>query len=262
MNKTRNASEHIYDIYLKNQHPLWIKTILRRYHKNIASCLLTVLPVGDIRLLEVGPGRGYFYQEIKKLGKSISYAAIDWNQSIIENLGITEGYKSQATDMPIFSKKFNIIYASYIIEHLSNGISLYKFFRKCRKNLVPGGLLIILTNNALKQGIEFWHADYTHAYPTTPRNVAMALYDSGFHTVYIREITDFSVFLTKNASLWPLLSLTTRFFLMWYHHNMFSFIKSCFASVLRKKNPYSLSDTFFQFHIFTQHPGLFITARI
>jgi 2-polyprenyl-3-methyl-5-hydroxy-6-metoxy-1,4-benzoquinol methylase len=256
MGRNNHPNQKVYDVYLKNPHPIWMKKIFKRYHRNIALYIISLFSDQKIRLLEVGPGRGYFYESILKNGKNIEYTAIDRNKSIIKNLNISRGYVSDALDMPVFPQKFDVIYAAYIIEHLQNGLDLYKFFHKCLANLNPGGQLIILTNNALAQRMEFWHVDYTHSYPTTPRNVAMALYDSGFQNVRIRDITDFSIWLTANIQAWPLVSKISRILLLWYNQNIFRDIYSLF----HKNDIYILSDKFFQFHIFTQHQNMFITA--
>src|SRR3990167_1684400 len=115
-----------YDLFYNNPHPKWIQKLLIGFNQNILSYLLTYFPQQKkISLLELGPGKGYFCQAARMLGKKISYSAFDRNDLILKSLNIKSIYKGEASQLSRFKNKFDIIYAAYLIEHLKNGEELH-----------------------------------------------------------------------------------------------------------------------------------------
>src|SRR5260221_7298914 len=168
-----------YDLFLNKAHPSWVQNFFSRYNRNIVSVLLSKLDKTKISILEIGPGKGYFYQAIREHKVPISYTALDQNENILKHVGAPSVYVGSAPNLPKFKKKFDIIYIAYVIEHLQDGRMVYELIQNCQKYVNPEGVIVFLVPDAMRQGMEFWNSDYTHSYPTSKRNVAMAFFDSG-----------------------------------------------------------------------------------
>jgi len=248
-----------FDIFLQKSHPHWLKKLFIRYNRNILSNLISLFPEEKkINLLEIGPGKGYFFQVCKKQENKITYSAVDRNSSILKNLQIKRAYQSIAPRLPRFDRKFDIIYAACLIEHLKNGEELFELIANCRKNLSTGGKIVFLAPNAKTCKMEFWNMDYTHAFPTTKMNVAMAFYDNNFKLVSVTDYTDIAIFLTAKSSNWPLISRIVRFIFLFYDYKIFSAV----FSFLNKKPSFSPENWFYRLYNFTKIQNLMFFAGV
>jgi hypothetical protein len=136
----------------------------------------------------LGPGKGYFYKAVQALPENTYYAAIDRNESILQALGIKNTYHSELPSIPKLKNTYDIIYCSYLVEHLKDGVTVYQLLENLKPYLSEQGKIILLFPDCEKQKLEFWNMDYTHVYPTTRRNMAMITSEAGLEVNKIIRI--------------------------------------------------------------------------
>lgn len=109
---------------------------------------------------------------------------MDRNENILNSLGISPE-RIKAAEMPHinWNKRFDVIFVGYVIEHLSNGAELYGSLSNLRTLLKDDGILVLQFPDCMKLGMEFYNIDYTHAFPTTKRNINQAVRDNSMHVV-------------------------------------------------------------------------------
>ncbi|MBI3342887.1 methyltransferase domain-containing protein, partial [Candidatus Gottesmanbacteria bacterium] len=231
----------LYDIFLTKVHPRWIQSILARFNRNILAYLLTFFKTDkNLSILEIGPGKGYFYQATRAF-PHIQYFAFDRNIHMLKKLRISRIFHGEAPKLVNLKQKFHIIYIAYVIEHLQNGEAVYELIRNCKKYLYPSGIIVMLAPNALTQGLDFWNEDYTHVYPTTKRNVAMAFYDNGIDDVLIHDFNDAAMWMTRRWYLWKWILGACRMLFVFYNYHLATALLSPFY----KKEEYALDNIFY-----------------
>jgi SAM-dependent methyltransferase len=178
-----------YDNFYLHEHPHWAQKLLVYFNRQILSFLLSffIPSKKQISLLEVGPGKGYFYRACRNSSR-VEYSCVDQNRLILDHLPEDQAFQQTVPPLPDMNRKFDIIYSAYLIEHLNGGKEVYEFAESCAKHLQPNGLLVLLAPDCLAQKLEFWNMDYTHTYPTTARNVSMILRENRFSILGIHPI--------------------------------------------------------------------------
>lgn len=178
-----------YDSFIENKHSPFFQNLLLKLNNNIVKTIVDSLPGKEhISLLEIGPGKGYFFKACNQMGERIYYSAIDRNEKILDNLGIKNKYLSEIPKFPKINKKFDIIYVSFVVEHLSSGKEVYEFISNCKQYLKKDGQIIMFVPNTMKLSMEFWNIDYTHIFPTTRRNMLMVLKENNFNNILVFNI--------------------------------------------------------------------------
>ena len=132
----------------KSKSPLWVHAFLRKYSKNVFGI--------DILKESI--------KELKQKGYNVAYGNA-------ENFSI--------------KKKFDLIFAGELIEHLSNpGL----FLDRCKKHLKKGGVLILTTPNSFNLTENIKNVIYLRANPRvnpehtcyyTPRTITELIRRSG-----------------------------------------------------------------------------------
>lgn len=91
-----------YDSFFENNHDPFFQKLLLKFNKNILNVITDCFrEKKSISILEIGPGKGYFYNVCKEYDLKIDYYAIDRNKKILDNLGIKNKYLSE---IPNFRK--------------------------------------------------------------------------------------------------------------------------------------------------------------
>lgn len=181
-----------YDIFLKNVHSDRMAQMMIQNNKRLLAylCKEYFKTKKCLKVLEVGPGKGYFKDAI--LGgedkKKFEYYAVDRNENILKNLKLEEQY-TEVAELPNIKmkRKFDIIFCGYVIEHLNSGIALYDAIANLKQLLKDDGILVLLFPDSMKLGMEFYNIDYTHSFPTTKRNVNQAVMDN---SMYVKKAID------------------------------------------------------------------------
>ena len=243
-----------YDIFFQNHHPLWADRLLVWCNKTLFSFLRRqVLSRGPIRVLEIGPGKGYFYRASQS-SEGISYVATDRNTSFQTAFPDVEFHQGSVPSLPADIGTFDMIYAAYVIEHLADGLTLAEFAKNCAEHLREGGVLVVTCPDALKQQFEFFNMDYTHRYPTTERNVTMALSDSGFVSTRIYPIS--GLLTLPGFYVRPVFWLL-RISMFWYHHRWMQFLFGWLVRVPLS----SLQNPFYRFYCLAKQENLLFIAK-
>ena len=233
---------------------------MRGFSRNILDHIRDALkkPEGKLQILEVGPGKGYFYSACRADG-NIDYFAVDRNERILSNLAdLPNDHKTlgDAPELPNDGRTFDVIYASFVIEHLiGGGEAQYRFINEAKKRLRPGGLIVLQAPDCEKLGAEFWNIDYTHTFPTTKRSIAHAFYDNEIDDVTIYDI---SGLLTHRFFTNRYVYLLTRVLLFPYQYK----ICNWFAHYLFGLKSYSYGNLFFSAYGLLKEENLLIVARM
>lgn len=244
-----------YDIFYNNRHSPFFERLLVNMNTNVLKCITAEFPrKKEISLLEIGPGKGYLYKSIQQSKKKINYFALDRNELILKSLDTKKIFVSAIPKMPDFKREFDIIYAAYVIEHLNSGQEVYEFIRNAKKYLKSDGLIVLFAPDTIKQKMEFWNIDYTHIYPTTKRNITMALYENGITNIRIYNINGLLTYKLFRSNL---IYYCIRFFLLFYNYKFFHFFSSLFSS-----NKYDLNDIFYKAYCLVKEENIMVIAKI
>jgi SAM-dependent methyltransferase len=249
-----------YDTFFSHAHPAFAQKLLIGFNRNVIRYALASLgKPGTVRILEIGPGKGYFHRATKSL-PAVEYSALDRNGHALDRLeGVPENRKFHGAvpALPVFPEKFDIIYAGFVLEHLpQGGADICAFVAACCERLNPGGLIVAAVPNAEKLGMEFWNNDYTHMFPTSKRSIAMAFYDNGFAAENI-EIFEISGLLTHRFFTNRFIALLLRLALLPYQYKFFQRA----AYYLRNFKTFRLDNVFFQAFAFAKLENLLVFAR-
>jgi len=267
-----------YDIFLKNKHS---DKIAERMIKNNIRLLDFLVDSyfkkqNKIKILEVGPGKGYFKQAVYNRNgkhnqdrggnskqknfsnekKEYEYFAVDRNENMILNLKIDSkhGYVADLLNFKA-DQKFDIILAGYVIEHLPDGIALYRALNNLKALLNDTGILVLLFPNSMKLGMELYNIDYTHCFPTTKRNVNQAILDS---SMYVDQVIDLcGILYTKKVNSKLQYRIKT-FIMSFYHYNLINLLMSLFYHV----PIWDLKNVFWRAYGLLKEPNVcFITKK-
>jgi predicted SAM-dependent methyltransferase len=77
----------------------------------------------------------------------------------------------------------DLVYASHVVEHLADPVTVLSFVQEAYRVLRPNGLLVLSAPDLLAFGKAFWDADYTHTFPVTERRLRQLLSDGQFEIV-------------------------------------------------------------------------------
>lgn len=130
-------------------------------------------------VLEIGIGNGDFSRAA--LLRNWRYTGIDRNEAMTKNAGAGSAFCAEVPPFPeqLAQKKFDLIYSAFVLEHMENGKAACEFVKESTDHLAAGGSLVLLVPDVLSMQLEFWSVDYTHAFPTTERNVKQIAADCG-----------------------------------------------------------------------------------
>jgi SAM-dependent methyltransferase len=143
-----------------------MKRMLRSAHRLTEDCLLTPFGIAAERrrarvmflenqppatLLDVGCGGGDFLNTMAARGWTVTGVDFDAEavRGIQERLGL-EAYIGTAESMAASGRKFAVVTAHHVIEHVPDPV---KFLAECAKLLEVGGRVIIRTPNAAGVGL-------------------------------------------------------------------------------------------------------------
>jgi SAM-dependent methyltransferase len=243
-----------YDTFQALEHPGWAQRFLLWCNGGVVRHLLALSGKPRPRVLEIGPGKGYFFRALRERCPQAHYVALDENRAMLERLGAEHVVEARIPRLPQFDDTFDVVYAAYVVEHLADGRALYDFLAACRRVLAPGGHVVLFAPDCMKQRMEFWNVDYTHTYPTTKRNVTLALLDAGFSQV---RATGVSGQLTYPGFTSRALYACTRAVLFFYRYRLFSAL----AYPLLRSSTADVGNLWYRFYCLAKQPTFMITAR-
>ena len=245
-----------YDIFLKSEHNSFIQDMLIRNNTYLVKWLKKKYFNGkdSIKMLEIGPGKGYFYKAVNNVG-GIDYYAADRNENILSNLQLSKEKIILGTlpeiDIP---EKMDIIFAGYVIEHLPNGIKLYESLQVMKRALNDDGVIVLLFPDAMKLKMELWNIDYTHCFPTTKRNVNECARDCG---LYVDSWTDLNGILFSRKIDNRFINCMRRGLFSLYSYNLFSFLVKPFY----RKPLWDLNNVFWRFYVMVKEYNVMFVLK-
>ncbi len=89
--------------------------------------------------------------------------------------------------IPFDSDTIDAVYHSHMLEHLDRDVA-HQFMLECKRELKPGGRLVLQTPNAdSPQGMSIHHGDVTHEVGFNPNVLSRLLSLTGFQRIVSRE---------------------------------------------------------------------------
>lgn len=244
-----------YNIFFENSHTNRVQKLMIWLNRSLLRLILRDHTYdAPISILEIGPGKGYFYLATRKF-PSIQYAACDRNANFGQIFSDVEFICAETPPLPYedTDRQFDIVFASYVIEHLRDGVHIADFVESCYRCLKPGGKLVLTCPDAMKQKFELWNMDYTHRYPTTKRNVGMLLNDCGF---VIEKLVDINGLLTIPHFESRAIYYTLKLLLWPYSYHIVHFILGWTTSP-----KHALTNPFYRFHCLTKQQNLLFVSK-
>ncbi|MEA2020132.1 MAG: class I SAM-dependent methyltransferase [Patescibacteria group bacterium] len=156
----------------------------------------------NLKILEIGPGKGYFAQECVK--QNINYTAIEGNDFMCKKLK-EKGIKVYNKMVPPLNLKgtFDIIFMDQVFEHMENRDQALKLIEECKEHLNNQGLLFIAVPDIRYFKEDFFGCDYTHDFPLSLYSLKQIFVDFDFKIKYtnIRALCFKGTFPTKFIDL-------------------------------------------------------------
>jgi len=110
-----------------------------------------------VKVLDVGCGTGFISRFVADLGGnvySMDFSSIALNEARHYHRKKLTLIRADAIHLPFRSSIFDVVLANDIIEHLDNEV---RFLQEIYRVLVPGGRLILNTDNAWFQYLQGWY---------------------------------------------------------------------------------------------------------
>lgn len=169
MNKTskeenlKQGSEYLSKIYSLDRRPI------TKYPSQLAKFLFSNymqdINKEDIKLLDLGCGRGDMLRAFKNLGLNVFGADLS-KESVKLNkpIKITQLDIEKDRIPKVFINQFDIVFSKSLIEHLREPM---KFFINAKKILKKNGILIVMTPSWVHHKFGPFYLDFTHVTPFT-----------------------------------------------------------------------------------------------
>jgi len=179
-------SEELYSNYVNREpHPRNVRYIKNWHGRLLAMALETI--EAPRRVLEIGPGHGYFAEVCS--AKGLEYRYCDTSPSVhrkMADLGY-QGELGLITEVADRLGEFDLIWMSHVLEHSPSWLDAREMIDCSRSLLSKSGALVVISPDLLSWGDEFWNVDWSHGYPTTVRNVSQLLSDVGFREIVAKH---------------------------------------------------------------------------
>ena len=157
---------------------------------------------GNLKLLELGCGRGDFLLEFQNYG--FDCKGLDRDESSVKNeYGLDVRQCDLASDQfPYPDEYFDVVYHKSVLEHLYDPENL---MRQTMRVLKPGGKIIILTPDWHTQWKNFFE-DFTHSRPYDVLALSDLLKAHGFNNIIVERFHQLPV-------IWnfPIVKLISKF---------------------------------------------------
>ena len=154
----------------------------------LAKLFINFLP--NSRILDIGCDYGDSFYVINKIISKLKFTAVELNKKTYKNLlrlGVTKIVKNLSTKQ-IVNKKYKLIIASHVIEHL-NGSDVRSFLLNIKKiNEKKGYLLIEVPFDDLLQNEDKSFDHPTHLSFFSIQSLRRVLKDTGYKIIYCNYI--------------------------------------------------------------------------
>ena len=162
--------------------------IIRREIANRIRLATTLRKKNTLKILELGPGKGYFARAVMELGWE--YRAIDGSPAVLNALKAYNIEVIHAFVPPIPQNaggEYDLVLMEHFIEHMDSPGVARRLIDSICSMLSRDGLIIIVAPDFLAHRENFWECDYTHSFVTSVERLRQLLLDCGLevcHTGY------------------------------------------------------------------------------
>lgn len=193
-------SEELYSNYISREPHSRNVRFIEKWHGRLLRLALESTPKPG-RVLEVGPGHGYFAQICRAQG--LEYVYCDTSPSVhrkMRDMGFT-GELGLMTELADQLGTFDMVWMSHVLEHSPNWFEAREMVNCARRLLRDSGTLVVVSPDLLSWRHQFWNVDWSHGYPTTIRNVSQLLSDVGFIKIEARYHRNGSFSILQRAAM-------------------------------------------------------------
>ena len=136
-------------------------------------------------VVEIGPGHGLLGQFVH--ANDLIYIGVEANFRIAQalakqTLAICQSF---TPPLPLKSNVADVVFASHVLEHMSDGNTAFTFLQECKRVAKPGGVVFMIAPDLLACGLDFWDGDYTHTFPVTEQRLRSMAADADLEFIEI-----------------------------------------------------------------------------
>lgn len=179
---------------------------IKFWHKYFTKKIKQKVNKDKIKILEIGPGLGYF-AKLTTQDKKFQYSAIEINNSLAQNL------RDSGLDVAIGSvppintnRKYDVIYLNQVFEHMPNWNIALELVEDIKTKLNKNGLAIIICPDIEFWGTDFFLGDYTHSFPTSKRALCQVCTDAELNIIEIGNYT----LISNNIIFCKIITIATK----------------------------------------------------
>jgi len=154
------------------------KAFVQKSAQLLYQNIIKVKPAAE-DALEIGPGKGDFCDHWLNQGRNIT--AMEANSAmgrLLSNKGVRV-VEAFAPPLPFDTAEFDVVVASHVIEHMPSVTKASELVEEMTRVCRPGGLVCIVAPDVRAWKLDFWNADYTHNYVTSPRRIEQLFLNTG-----------------------------------------------------------------------------------
>ena len=173
-----------YDNFAKRKRTKLGSFLVEKTFEKLAKIAAKYSPV---KILEIGIGRGIFYEKLKKEIPQMEYTGIEAGDTLFTDAK-NKGINAIKCFVPPFPQElekgsFDLVIISHVLEHFMNYREVLHVLSEINGLLKPNGKLLVFYPCAHDWGIEFFDYDYSHTYITAQNRVEKLLLDSDFQII-------------------------------------------------------------------------------
>ena len=180
-------SSDLYSDYIRREpHPRG-EVIIRRWHGRLLSLALRNFETPPKRVLEIGPGHGYFAEHCRLNG--LEYEFCDNSQAVVSKM-TQQGFKGHLGligDVGDLLGEYDLIWMSHVLEHSPTWLDARSMIAEASRHLTADGALVVVSPDVMNWRREFWNVDWSHGYPTSIRNVSQLFSDVGLQNIVAKH---------------------------------------------------------------------------
>lgn len=157
---------------------------ISRWHYRLYVTLLRNRFSGLVKVLEIGPGHGYFAEICVAEGHHYEFE--DSSETVVQDL-LGRNFVGRLINpqlIPSVPANIDVIWLSHVLEHCPSWFDARQMLEILSRRLAVGGEIVVIGPDALSWRHNFWNSDFSHGYPTTLRNVAQILDDVGLDITF------------------------------------------------------------------------------
>jgi hypothetical protein len=176
-------STDLYSDYVRREPHPRNAVFIKKWHGKLLDLALKQSKSQPKRVLEIGPGHGYFAEHCRSRG--LNYEFCDTSAAVVAKMSALgfHGHLGLVHELGDVLGKYDLIWMSHVLEHSPTWLSAREMIDAGRKHLTDQGFLVVVSPDILSWRHEFWNVDWSHGYPTSIRNVVQLCSDVGFNEI-------------------------------------------------------------------------------